>query len=194
MPVNIHGKEYMTVAERINDFRAQYKEWTIDTDLISNADLIVVKCTIHNDKGHQVGSGYAEEVRGSTNINKTSALENCETSAIGRALASCGFGGTQYSSANEVGDAIINQAKMEVAEFFINYNKLVERHLPSIFTIKDHILHNLSTAAEAWYELSEEDQRALWVAPSKGGIFTTKEREIIKSSEFRKSHFGESND
>lgn len=193
MPVNIHGKDYMTVAERINDFRAANKEWTINTDLISNADLVVVKATIHNESGHQVGSGYAEEVRGSSNINKTSALENCETSAIGRALASCGYGGTQYASANEVGDAIINQAKMEVAEFFIAHNAKVVEHIESIQCIKFALSsgtsnENLSSASEAWYELSEEDQRILWVAPSKGGVFTTKEREVMKSTEFRKAN------
>jgi len=189
MPVNIHGKEYMTVAERINDFRNEHKEWTIDTDLISNADLIVIKATIHNEAGHQVGSGYAEEERGSTNINKTSAVENCETSAIGRALASCGYGGTQYASANEVGDAIVNQAKLEVSEFFIAHNAKVMEHIDTIQVMKQAFdSENLSTAAEAWAELSEDDQRVLWVAPSKGGMFTTKEREIIKSTEFRMAH------
>ena len=49
-----------------------------------------------------IGSGHAEELRGSTNVNKTSALENCETGAIGRALASISISGSEYASANEM--------------------------------------------------------------------------------------------
>lgn len=49
----------------------------------------------------------------------------------------------------------------------------------------------LSDAAEAWFELSSRQQESLWKAPTKGGAFTTKEREIMKSSEFRKAYYGE---
>ena len=49
-----------------------------------------------------IGSGLAEEVRGSSNVNKTSAIENGETSAIGRALASCGLHGGEYASIQEL--------------------------------------------------------------------------------------------
>ena len=49
----------------------------------------------------------------------------------------------------------------------------------------------LADAAEAWFKLTDDEKKSLWVAPSKGGPFTTKEREVIKSSEFRKSYFGE---
>jgi len=62
----------------------------------------------------------------------------------------------------------------------------------SIKAIKDG-LENGDTyaAAEAWYELTEEEQLALWVAPSKGGPFTTTERETMKTPEFRKAYHGE---
>lgn len=60
----------------------------------------------------------------------------------------------------------------------------------SIAVIKEGIeTGELSRAAEAWFELTGEEQDSIWVAPSKGGPFTTKEREVIKSSEFRKAHF-----
>ena len=49
----------------------------------------------------------------------------------------------------------------------------------------------LADGASAWFELSDDEKKALWIAPTKGGAFTTKEREVIKSSEFRKAHFGE---
>lgn len=109
MPVTIHGKQYMTVAERVNDFRSKHPDYTISTELISNNESIVImKASILN--GDQLlATGYAEEKRGATQINRTSALENCETSAIGRSLAALGFGGTEYASANEVENAIHQQ-------------------------------------------------------------------------------------
>lgn len=62
----------------------------------------------------------------------------------------------------------------------------------SIAVIKEGIeTGELSRAAEAWFELTADEQDSIWVAPSKGGPFTTKEREVIKSSEFRKAHFVE---
>ena len=63
--------------------------------------------------GRVVATGHAHEERGSSNINKTSFVENCETSAIGRALAMLGIGiDTSIASANEVEDAIAQQQAM----------------------------------------------------------------------------------
>lgn len=71
------------------------------------------------------------------------------------------------------------------------YKKLCADNAKSIETIKYGIATgDLSVASEAWQELSNEIKGALWRAPSKGGIFTTAEREIMKSSEFREAHFG----
>lgn len=63
---------------------------------------------------------------------------------------------------------------------------------PSITAIQEGIANGeLGIAAEAWAELSDEQKHAIWVAPSKGGPFTTHEREIMKSTEFRQAHYGE---
>ena len=108
--VNIHGKEYHTVAYRVKNFREEHKGHSIITEVVSNSDKVVVmKATILNGSQIAVASGHAEEVRGGTNINKTSALENCETSAIGRALACFGLLGTEFASADEVQHAITNK-------------------------------------------------------------------------------------
>ena len=98
----IHGKEYTTVAERVNNLHDIYKEQlSITTELISLVDgICVMKATIITDKG--TFTGFALEREGSTNINKTSFLENCETSCIGRAASAAGFGGGEYASSNEV--------------------------------------------------------------------------------------------
>lgn len=67
-----------------------------------------------------------------------------------------------------------------------NYQSLCEEHADSIQAIKDGITSNdLSTASEAWFELGDEVKKGLWRAPTKGGCFTTKEREVMKSQEFR---------
>lgn len=186
MPVNIHGKEYQTVAERVFQFRKENEgQLSIETEVLSAAELVQVKCSIRDKQGFVIATGHAEEVRGSTNINKTSALENCETSAAGRALAFFGLAGTEIASADEVSDAIIQQAKQDVADYFIHHNNTVSRCMNSILWIKESIAEgSFSVAKEAWNELSEDEQKTLWLAPSKGGIFTTEERKIMKSDEW----------
>jgi hypothetical protein len=118
--VNIHGKDYITVAKRVNDFRELYKqEFSLETEIISADELIVVmKASIRTKDGFIVATGHAEEVRTASMINKTSALENCETSAIGRALASLGLAGTEFASANEVQQAIANQSDKKVVDAY----------------------------------------------------------------------------
>jgi hypothetical protein len=111
--VLIHGKEYSTVASRVAKFRAadaQTQLWSIVTEvLFRDAEVVVMKATISNQEGRILATGHAEEVRASSQINKTSALENAETSAIGRALAALGMAGTEFASADEVAQAIRQQ-------------------------------------------------------------------------------------
>jgi hypothetical protein len=198
MPVKIHGKEYTTVVERINDFRndERFEGWSIETDIIStDIENCIIKATIKDSTGKIVGTGLAHEVQGSTNINKTSHVENCETSAIGRALANIGKAGTEYASANEVSDAIINQKVEEATGKLRGLVSAVLSNHSSIVAIKEGIaLDNLSEAAEEWFTLEDDIKASLWIAPSKGGVFTTREREVIKSSEFRIAHFGGSDE
>lgn len=198
MPVKIHGKEYTTVVERINDFRndERFEGWSIETDIISSdIENCIIKATIKDSTGKIVGTGLAHEVQGSTNINKTSHVENCETSAIGRALANIGKAGTEYASANEVSDAIINQKVEEATEKLRGLVSAVLSNHSSIVAIKEGIaLDNLSEAAEEWFTLEDDIKASLWIAPSKGGVFTTREREVIKSSEFRIAYFGGSDE
>ena len=112
--VSIHGKEYATVAYRLQLFREINPNGHIITTLISDdGTTIVMKCDIYfNEFEMPTATGWAEEVRGSSNINKTSALENCETSAVGRALGFAGYGSAEsIASADEVEVAIERQKK-----------------------------------------------------------------------------------
>jgi hypothetical protein len=183
MPVNIHGKQYKTVAERINEFRSEKKDWPIKTKLISDLNgVVIMKASVSNPEGLVIGTGFAEEVRGSTNINKTSALENCETSAIGRALANIGYAGTEYASANEVSNAIIQQKVMEAMEHVTAHNNALRMYFDVVNAIKAALANNdRQTAMEYWNDLDSDTKNALWMAPTKGGIFTTAERDIMKS-------------
>lgn len=111
--VNIHGKAYSTVAKRVQDFRESKdtKDFTIETELLSRDDqTVVMRAIIRDTAGRIIATGHAEENRTSSQINRTSALEVCETSAIGRALAAFGLAGTEFASADEVANAISQQA------------------------------------------------------------------------------------
>ena len=109
--VSIHGKQYSTVAKRIKDFREiHHFELSLATEIVSRDDeCVVMKATITNADGRVLATGHSEEYRHTSQINRTSALENAETSAIGRALASLGLGGTEFASADEVANAIGQQ-------------------------------------------------------------------------------------
>ena len=109
--VNIHGKEYKTVAKRVDEFRKTHNtDLAIVTSLVSiDENTVVMKAEILNKENWVIATGYAEEKRTASQINATSALENCETSAIGRALANFGLAGGEYASADEVANAINQQ-------------------------------------------------------------------------------------
>lgn len=113
---NIRGKNYVEVNERIKFFRQeeQYKNWGVLTEFpIIDESQCLCLCTITTAEGKVVAQGHAHEEKASSNINKTSYVENCETSAVGRALAMLGIGiDTSIASANEVEEAIAKQQEM----------------------------------------------------------------------------------
>lgn len=121
---DIKGKDYAEVNQRIKAFRMVYPTGCIKTDMKSNENgVCIFKAYVWNND-RLLGTGYAYEKEGSTFINKTSYIENCETSAVGRALGMAGFGiDTSVASAEEVQNAMANQDKFEVdyRQMLINY-------------------------------------------------------------------------
>ena len=119
--INIKGKEYVQVHERVKFFQSQkkYEKWGIETIKIKDEvcqvkkdRLIQFRAVIFDENKMIRATGHAEEYMGSSYINKTSFIENCETSAIGRALGLLGIGiDTSIASAEEVSNAIANQTK-----------------------------------------------------------------------------------
>ncbi|MEK7700352.1 MAG: hypothetical protein AAB332_08090 [Planctomycetota bacterium] len=112
--VQIHGKTYQTVAYRLAEFRKQFppdSHWNIATKCLHcDDDHVIFKATIKTPDGQTVATGHAFERWSSSPLNQTSAYENCETSAIGRALAAAGFIGSEFASADEVALAINAQS------------------------------------------------------------------------------------
>ena len=110
---NIKGKEYVEVNERIKFFRtcADYKGFSLLSEIVAFDDAhCIVKATITDAEGKHIANGYAHEVKAGSMINKTSMLENCETSAWGRALGNLGIGiDTSIATYEEVSNAIEQQ-------------------------------------------------------------------------------------
>lgn len=114
--LDFRGKKYTVVSARVEIFRKHFgAHLGIETDIVAFGKLkgepIVMSATIKDASGFIVGKGHAWEVIGEGNVNRTSALENAETSAIGRALASLGIHGGEYASANELRDKAPNPTK-----------------------------------------------------------------------------------
>lgn len=108
---DIKGKDYAEVNQRIKAFRMVYPQGSIPTEIVSIENgVVIMKASVYTDDGLLLATGTAYEKEDSTFINKTSYIENCETSAIGRALGIAGFGiDVSVASAEEVQNAIQNQ-------------------------------------------------------------------------------------
>jgi hypothetical protein len=110
---NVQGKDYAEVNQRIKAFRSICPGGSIMTEMLSCENgVCIFKATVCDEEMRVLGTGTAYEKEGSSFINKTSYIENCETSAVGRALGMCGFGiDTSIASSEEVQNAILNQGK-----------------------------------------------------------------------------------
>lgn len=111
--VPIKGKDYVQVPERVKAFRSICPGGSIFTDIVSmEGDIVVMKATITDEDGKILSTGLAFEDRNSSYINKTSYIENCETSAVGRALGMLAIGvDASMCSAEELVNAVLNQDK-----------------------------------------------------------------------------------
>ena len=120
---DIKGKDYAEVNQRIKAFRMLYPQGSLPTEMLSNENgVCIFKASVFTDDGKLLATGTAYEKENSTFINKTSYIENCETSAIGRALGIAGFGiDTSIASAEEVQNAIANQNKTNHRQELISY-------------------------------------------------------------------------
>lgn len=123
---DIKGREYAEVNQRIKAFRMVYTAGSITTEIIELANgICTIKATVSDNEGRVLGTGHAQEKESSSFINKTSYIENCETSAVGRALGMCGFGiDTSVASYEEVQNAINNQGNKKSSTQEIEFRKM----------------------------------------------------------------------
>lgn len=137
---DIKGKDYAEVNQRIKAFRMVYPTGRIETKLISNENGVCifraeVSGICPDCEGRPImtllATGTAYEKENSSFINKTSYIENCETSAVGRALGMAGFGiDTSIASADEVRNAMNNQlpTEEEAKAYVITFGKKHNGH------------------------------------------------------------------
>jgi len=113
--INIQGKDYVPVHERLMEFWKNNPSWSIRTELVEAPQgKVRFKACIYDENGTLRSTGHGEEKENSTFINKSSHVENCETSAIGRALGVLGIGiDTSLASYEEVANAMAHQEEQK---------------------------------------------------------------------------------
>lgn len=163
---DIKGKDYAEVNQRIKAFRSLCPHGAIVTDMVSNEDgVCVFRATVYDEDKQIIGTGTAYEKESSSYINKTSYIENCETSAVGRALGMCGFGiDTSVASYEEVANAIENQNKKPTPEedenqkkiYILTINKLLEDTNTNGVQMIEYVNKHFATEAKAFTDLNAE--------------------------------------
>lgn len=183
---DIKGKPYMEVNQRIKAFRMVYPQGYIDTEIVSNENGTIVMSAdvgfykeVYLDDGKNffrkvsLGTGTAYEKENSTFINKTSYIENCETSAIGRALGMAGFGiDVSVASAEEVQNAINNQtiSKEDAEEYKINFGKYSGKTIKEIYEEKPEYVE--------WLMNNTKDETIVKVIEIVTGLVKPSEEEL----------------
>ncbi len=179
--VDFRGKKYSMVVDRIATFRKSFGwEYGIETRVVSELtgeNMVAVGCYVKNSEGRIVGSGLAYEHKDNGPVNKTSALENCETSAIGRALASMGLAGGEYASGDEINLIDEKDNALWKDEFPLGLMSV----LTSIEVMDD----------EEFMRFMNDGQQKKWICKYLGeqeiehlvNIVDTKKEEIIKQQE-----------
>ena len=116
--INIKGKEYVQVTERVKAFRQICPEGCISTEIVSlDENMVIMKATVADESGKVLATGMAFERPESSYINKTSYIENCETSAVGRALGWVAIGvDASMASAEELVNALKGQERIKEKE------------------------------------------------------------------------------
>ncbi len=110
--IEVKGKPYACVPARVQAFRELCPGGCIETEIIQlEGGVVTMKSTVKDENGIVLATGMAQEKESSSYINKTSYIENCETSAVGRALGMLGLGSDQQmASAEELANAVFNQS------------------------------------------------------------------------------------
>lgn len=153
--INIKGTDYVSVNERLKEFRTnpKYKDYSLVSEIVQLENgVCTIKAVIKDAASRVIATGYAQEKENSSFINKTSYIENCETSAWGRALGNLGIGiDTSVASADEVLNAVNNQANAVNSQAKLNPDTdLIEglKAIADIDNLKIYYLNNYNNAKD----------------------------------------------
>jgi hypothetical protein len=142
--------DYEPVASRLDRFLKAHPDARVITDLVHYlSDVAVFKCELWLE-GEIIATGWAEEIRGQGNVNKTSHLENCETGAVGRALANAGLSGSDFSkrpSREEMGKVVRMQGDTQITE---NSNLASEKQLNMIRAVCKSMGRTVPSGIQGW--------------------------------------------
>jgi len=124
---DIKGKPYVNVNERVKYFRTHqsFNGWAIITEIIElTADTVTIKCFVSDETGRIISTGIANENKADGYINRTSYIENCETSAVGRALGFLGIGiDESIGSFEEVFTAISKEDQIKKTRWWNDHKR-----------------------------------------------------------------------
>lgn len=142
--------DYEPVASRLDRFLKAHPDARVITDLVHYlSDVAVFKCELWLE-GEIIATGWAEEVRGQGNVNKTSHLENCETGAVGRALANAGLSGSDFNkrpSREEMGKVVRMQGDTQITE---NSNLASDKQLNMIRAVCKSMGRTVPSGIQGW--------------------------------------------
>lgn len=141
--IPLKGKNYAMVVERVKAFRTMVPDGCIETDILSMENgIVTMKAKVYDENGKLLATGLAQEKETSSYVNKTSYIENCETSAVGRALGMLGIGiDDSMASAEELVNAIKNQDdKKSRTDDIVSTNDKLTAHDRIVLFCNEHQL------------------------------------------------------
>lgn len=149
---DIKGKQYAEVNQRILGFRTLYPNGAIETEIISDENgKVIVKAIVKDEAGNILATGHSYEKENSSYINKTSYIENCETSAVGRALGILGIG---------IKDAIASASELAQAKAVQSKNTSIRNELVKLCKMEELDLKAISKKFNLTNESPDEDFEA----------------------------------
>lgn len=165
--------------------RSNNLSFTIDT--VPGDGFLTAITTVHHINGHSESSSFMVPIDRDSFMND--AQKSGSANAYAKRYSFCNALGIltsdQDDDAQSLGNGIDPKDIYKQCAFLVS---AVLEHADTIKAIKQGIADDdLSAAAEAWNELTQEEKQSIWVAPSKGGPFTTNERNVMKSTEFREA-------
>ena len=185
--VNLKGKQYLMVKDRINIFRRCFGfDFGMTTEILQNdKERVLMKATITDISGFVIATGYSEELR-DKGVNIASAIENGESSAWGRALSNLGLAGSEVASADEVEKAIqknitINKQlknEIEQKEKELKEQKPIEQKSPPPEMVKVEP-KNTMPDWDSWFPGKHDQVKSLY-STKELDDWADKNKEIIK--------------